>query len=397
MMANARPTAQAMEDIGRLTSLDEGFNHQIIDTFSAVQTSEYSWTEKVWSAMIKTDGTLGVDFGLGRYHNRGVLDAFAGIARGNSQWTVRASRESRSDPSITRVGPIIYEIIEPLHQVRFALERNDVQPIAFDIIFTSSLPAFFEDRHRQREKDGFRMGSDVVRYTQCGEPSGWIEIEGERIEVKPDEWRQFRDHSWGVRLDVGLHQPDIRPTSDYGDAKFGESEFFLFWSPFMLTGPDGEKVGYHVYYQEKMGKIFYLSGYRNSPDGTQEKIARVRPELQFDDATRRLKGGRLHFDMLQGGTRTIEIEVLGPTGFQLGPALYCGFGGRRHGSWHGPFLIDGEKIEGIDQLATIRELRQLRDCPIRVTEGDIQGFGVFESIVHGAHPEMGLTRENSFI
>lgn len=392
-----RPVANAMDDIGRLTSLDEGLNHQIVDTFSAVQTSEHSWTEKVWAAMIKIDGTLGVDFGLGRYHNRGVIDGFAGIARGNSQWTVRASAECRDDPAVTRVGPIAYEVLEPLHRVRFMLEKNEIQPISFDITFSSILPAFFEDRHRQREKDGFRVGSDVVRYTQCGKPRGWIEIEGERIEVTPEEWRQFRDHSWGVRLDVGLHQPDIRPTADYGDAKFGEGEFFLFWSPFYVMSPSGERVGYHVYYQQKAGKIFYLSGYRNLADGTQERIARVRPELRFDDATRRFQGGSLHFDMLQGGTRTLELEVLGPTGFHLGPGLYCGFGGRRHGSWHGAFLNDGEKIEQTDQVATIRELRQLRDCPIRITEGDWTGYGVFESIVHGAHEEMGLTRENSFV
>ena len=392
-----RPIAQAMEDIGRLTSLDEGLNHQIVDTFSAVQTSEHSWTEKVWSAVIKTDGTLGLDFGLGRYHNRGVMDGFAGVARGKRQWTVRASRELRDDPSIMNVGPIAYEIIEPLHKVRFTLARNEIQPIAFDITFTSHMPCFFEDRHRQREKDGFRIGSDVVRYTQCGEPRGWIEIEGERVEVEPEGWREFRDHSWGVRLDVGLHQRDIRPTADYGDAKFGEGEFYLFWSPFMLTGRNGERVGYHVYYQSRAGKVFYSSGYRNLPDGTQEKIARIRPELKFDDLTRRLAGGRLHFDMLQGGTRTVEIEVLGKTGFQLGPALYCGFGERRHGSWHGPFLIEGEAIADTSDLKTIHDIRQLRDCPIRVTEGDLQGFGVFESIVHGGNPEMGLTAANSFI
>ena len=78
-----------MNDIGFLTGLDEGLNHQIVDTFSAVATSEQSWTEKIWSAIVRKDGSLGIDFGLGRYHNRGVMDGWAAVSRGSQQWTVR--------------------------------------------------------------------------------------------------------------------------------------------------------------------------------------------------------------------------------------------------------------------------------------------------------------------
>jgi hypothetical protein len=340
---------------------------------------------------------MGIDFGLGRYHNRGVMDGWAAVARANQQWTVRASRELRDDPTLTLVGPIRYEVIEPLHKVRYVLERNDVQPIAYDIIFTSEMPPFFEDRHKQRERDGFRIGSDVIRYHQVGVPSGWVEIEGERIEVKPEEWTEYRDHSWGTRLDVGAHNADVRPTSDFGDVKFGEGEFVLLWSPFMLTAPNGEQHAYHFYYMSKQGRIFYSSGYRNYPDGRQEKVARVRPELKFDDSTRRLLGGKVHFDMLQGDSHTVEVEVGGPAAVHLGPGLYLGFDGKKHGSWKGPLEVEGEKFEDTLDLPTLRRIRQLRDCPIRVKEGDATGYGIMETIIHGAHPELGLTAENSLI
>lgn len=392
-----RYVRNAMEDIGMITALDEHLNHQIVDTFASVSTSEQSWTEKIWTAIVRKDGTMGVDFGLGRYHNRGVLDGWAAISRGSEQWTVRANRELRDDPLVTEAGPLSYEIIEPLRQVRFACAANDQQPIAYDITFTSEMPPFFEDRHKQREKDGFRIGSDVVRYHQIGTPSGWIEVEGERIEINPEEWTQYRDHSWGTRLDVGAHNADVRPTSDFGDVKFGQGEFVLIWSPFMLVSPSGEKVAYHMYFQSKQGRIFYSSGYRNNPDGTQEKIARVRPELRFDDRTRRLLGGRLHFDMLQGGSHTIEVEVMGTSGVHLGPGLYLGFDGRKHGSWHGPLTVEGEKFDDTLDRKTLERIRQLRDCPIKVTEGDWTGYGIMETIIHGAHPELGLTAENSLV
>ena len=386
-----------MSDIGQLIALDEHLNHQIADTFASTATSELSWTEKIWTAIVRKDGTMGIDFGLGRYHNRGVMDGWAAVARGRSQWTVRASRELRDDPMITEVGPLTYEIIEPLHKVRYALARNDAQPIAYDITFTAEMPPFFEDRHKQREIDGFRIGSDVIRYHQIGVPSGWVEIEGERFEVSPGEWTEYRDHSWGTRLDVGAHNADIRPSADFGDVKFGEGEFILVWSPFMLVDPQGEKTAYHLYFQSKQGRIFYSSGYRNLPDGTQEKIARVRPDLRYDDATRRLLGGQIHFDMLQGGTRTVDIEVAGESAVHLGPGLYLGFDGKKHGSWKGPLEVEGEAFADTLDIPTLKRIRQLRDCPITVREGDAVGHGIMETIIHGAHPEIGLTAANSLI
>lgn len=387
----------AMNDIGQLIGLDEMLNHQIVDTFASTATSDQGWTEKIWSAMVRKDGTLGVDFGLGRYHNRGVLDGWAAVSKGAEQWTVRASRELRDDPTITTVGPLTYEIIEPLRQVRYVLARNEIQPIAYDVTFTAQMPAFFEDRHKQRERDGFRIGSDVIRYHQIGTPSGWVEVEGKRIEIRPEEWTEYRDHSWGTRLDVGAHNADVRPTADFGDVKFGEGEFVLIWSPFMLVAPDGTQVAYHFYFMSKQGHIFYSSGYRNHPDGRQEKVARVRPELRFDDRTRRLLGGEVHFDMLQGGSHTVEVEVAGPSGVHLGPGLYLGFDGKKHGSWKGPLHLEGEKFENTLDVATLKRIRQVRDCPIRVREGDATGYGIMESIIHGAHPELGLSAANSLI
>jgi len=387
----------AIHDIGHLVDLDEQLTHQIVDTFATTVSADHSWTEKVWMALVRKDGTIAVDFGLGRYHNRGVMDGWGAVARGYEQRTVRASRELRDDPAVTRVGPLFYDVREPLREVRVVLDRNAEQPIAYDVTFTATMPPFFENRHRERETDGFRLGADVIRYHQIGTPSGWVEIDGQRIEVRTDEWTAYRDHSWGVRLDVGLHNPDIRPTANFGGAKFGEAQFFVIWSPFMLVSPSGERVAYHIAYRAREGRVFYSSGYRNHPDGTQETISRVRPELRFDDRTRRLLGGKIHFDMLQGESRTVNVEVCGETAVHLGPGLYLGFNGQKHGSWKGPLVIDGERFEDTRDVETLQRIRQLRDCPIRVTEGDWVGYGIMESVIHGEHPALGLTAKNSLL
>src|SRR4051812_2447307 len=170
--------------IGPLTPADEGLGHQIVDTFSVTGSSDLAWTEKVCAMAMARDGSLQLGFGLGRYNNRDVMDAYAGSSRGVEQTTVRASRSLGDDPLTTTIGPIRYEVVEPLRAVRFTLERNDVQPIAFDWLFEAALPCHFEDRTHIRQ--GNRVGAELVRYHQIGRCSGWVEIDGERTEMTPD-------------------------------------------------------------------------------------------------------------------------------------------------------------------------------------------------------------------
>ncbi len=95
----------AIKDIGRLLGADEGLNHQIVDTFATLSQTDMAWTEKIWASIARTDGSLQIDFGLGKYQNRGIIDGFGGVSRGNEQWTVRGSRELASAPGADRRRP----------------------------------------------------------------------------------------------------------------------------------------------------------------------------------------------------------------------------------------------------------------------------------------------------
>src|SRR6478752_9112900 len=124
----------AIKDVGPLLGADEGLNHQIVDTFATLSQTDMAWTEKIWASIARTDGSLQLDFGLGKYQNRGIIDGFGGVSRGSEQWTVRGSRELKSDPEATSIGPISYEVVDPLNTVRVRLEPNDVMPISFDLL-----------------------------------------------------------------------------------------------------------------------------------------------------------------------------------------------------------------------------------------------------------------------
>jgi hypothetical protein len=374
-----------------LTAADELLCHQTPETFATIAHADISWTEKLWASLFARDGSLQVDVGIGKYHNRNVIDMFAGISRGKEQLTVRASRQLDLDPDRVGVGPLDYEVLEPLRKVRFVLRENHMLPIRFDLTVTGVLPPFLEKKDAQREPQGFRIQSDLLRYHQSSTISGTVWIDGEEITVRDEEWFGFRDHSWGVRMDVGEPAPDV-----YKPQRLNQ-DFLLTWSPMYLRRPDGTQYEIHHYHQAVDDRTTYFSGFVNEADGSQRELHGMVDELKFDPVNRRLLGGKMTFDAGWGKTRTVEIEPISDTGFHLGAGLYFGFKGHRHGQWHGPSHLDGERFADVTTREAVEEIHQLRDCVIRVREGDAVGYGIFESMVIGEHQRYGLTRESSFL
>ncbi|MBI2963156.1 MAG: hypothetical protein HYY35_05325 [Deltaproteobacteria bacterium] len=369
----------AIGDIGRLVQADESLNHQIADTFATVRESDRGWTEKIWASIARKDGGLQLDFGLGKYINRNVLDGFAGVSRNREQWTVRASRALASDLEAAGVGPVRYEIVAPLKKVRFVLERNRTQPIAFDVEFEGALPPFFEARNRLRA--GYRVGLDLVRYHQAGTVSGWLDLDGERHRID-DEWFGFRDHSWGMRGDgIGAVPTDIMPNVAVS------KNVRLLWGPWLLRRPDGSTYEIQSFFYSTDNWDYY-SGHVNHADGAQHEIRRMTPHLRFDPATRAFLGGRFELSMASGEARSVVVEPLGQSGFHLRAAEYGSWKGGRHGSWRAEYHEQGEYIA--DCVLELPRLGQLRDKPVRVREGDAEGYGIQESIYSGLFPELGL-------
>jgi len=377
-----------MKDIGALRGADEGLNHQIVDTFATVSQADLAWTEKIWASLARTDGSLQVDFGLGRYHNRGVMDGFGGVSRGREQWTVRASRELESAPEAMAVGPVEYEIVEPLKQVRFRLAPNDAQPISFDLVLSGVTPPFFEDRNLTRNRRTGRIEVDVIRYHQGGWVSGTVTVDGETHEVRPEEWFGFRDHSWGVRQAVGTPPPDV--IAGIEPPPPGTRSGFK-WTPFFLRRADGSYYETAIHVAERVG---ISSAYLNEADGSQEPVRRVVPEIQYDTRTRFVQQGALQITLESGEQRVVEVEALGESGFFLKPTGYGIWKGHKHGIWRGPLEVDGDYIGDCWDDEHLRLLGQFRDTPIRVREGDAVGYGIMESMITGEWPELGLTADS---
>jgi hypothetical protein len=384
--------------IAPLTAADEWFNHQIVNTHAAVATSDRAWTEKAWFTLMRKDGAMQASFGLGKYANRNVIDAFAGVQVGTQQRTVRSSRVLSSAPDALRVGPIGYEVLEPYKAIRITLTENAAQPLRYELTFHATMPAFFEKRDVVITSG--RVASDVVRYHQAGTVSGWIEIEGERHEVRPEEWYGFRDRSWGVREHVGLDPADLVPGSVGATGGSKAAMVYHFnWLVSKIDRPDGSSYDLAYYFRDMGGEgtPAFFSGFINESDGRQLPILHLYPEMDYRKSDRGAMRGRITAILAGTGasveTRVFEIEAINPEmGFRLLPGMYGEWKGAIHGSFKGEDFLDGECIDDVNNPAKTAENYkwQIRDRPVRIREGANEGFGDMESIVLGDHPGVRL-------
>ena len=370
--------------IGPLVNADEFFNHQIVETHASVLQSDPSWAEKVCGMVAARDGSLSIGFGFGKYVNRNVVDAYGGVSRGVEQWTVRASRALDSAVNNIDVGPLRYEVIEPLQQVRVRLDATDQQPIAFDLLLDGLLPCMLEDREDRRTLNGYRHSANQIRYHQTGVASGWIELQGQRHQVTPEDWVMTRDHSWGLRPGVGAPLTDLQ--ADPVDAV--APRILAIWNPLLFRKPDGSHYGFHQYYLLYAGEGWQhekVQGGFEYPDGRREGLRRILPRLQFNPDNQRLLGGEVELTMMDGSQRLLHLQVQGDTGFHLGAGLYHGLDGRFHGQWRGPLLVEGEYCADCSSPAAVARLNQFRDALVKVIDPltGANGWGNCQTWNHG--------------
>jgi hypothetical protein len=328
------------------------------------------------------------------------MDGYGAVAYGSENRVVRASRALAPDLDTTAVGPVRYQVIEPLRSVRFVLEASQYQPIAFDVVFEGRVPPSLENKDQSRSPSGSRVMADLTRYHQIGVASGWVEVDGRRTPIDPDGWVSTRDHSWGVRYHVGAPLVDAEPPIELEQVEGLAWRFG--WSPALMTDAAGEPYGIHHFFQELSAFGFEqrkLSGGVESPDGSVARFAALRPELRYDPVTRRLTGGVLHFTMEDGSARPVEIETAGPAGVQLGLGHYFGLDGHWHGEWRGPLHVEGEHVVDVTDPAVLRRIHQARDNVMRFHDpvGGGEGVGNYQSAIVGDWPDLGLGPDSNFM
>jgi hypothetical protein len=284
-------------------------------------------------------------------------------------------------------------VLEPFKAIRLTLAENAAQPLRYELTFHATMPAFFEKRDVVIAAG--REASNVIRYHQAGTVSGWIEIEGTRHEVRPEEWYGFRDRSWGIREHVGLDPADLVPGSvgKSGGDKSGAYHFN--WLVSKIDRADGTSYDLAYYFRDFGGEgpPDFFSGFINESDGRQIPILHLYPEIDYRKSDRAAMRGTVTAVLAGKGasteTRVFEIEAINPEmGFRLLPGMYGEWKGAIHGSFKGENFLDGECIDDVNNPDRLAETYrwQIRDRPVRVREGGNSGYGDMESIILGECP-----------
>lgn len=365
-----------------LTKYDEFLCHQIVSTFDHVETSAREWTERAWLSAYDFSGQFHLSAGLGRYLNRNITDAFGTLnVEGKTQYAVRASRELRSAVDQVKVGPLSYEVVEPLKKIRFVLGDNEYD-LCYEIECDGIAPCHEEPLQFFRYKG--RVVENINRYMQMGRLSGWIKAEGKTYEVSPDKWQAVRDHSWGIRRGVMVGETGVEPAE--------VPEGYLFYFGIMQF----EKWGatYHIR-EDWQGTPLLCGGAFFYPYGIEKeelKIVSVEHDLQFHPGDpRRVKSGKVTL-IADDGSKT-EVSLRPLTMCYLGPGGYSYFEykGFIHGKWMGSYFIDGLKLDLTDPkvLSEVNQASVLVDQMCEWRCGDEVGHGIIELVLIGKYPKYG--------
>ena len=356
-----------------LTKADDFPIHQTPEPIAYAGTDRNFYDRYFFNAYAK-DGSAFVAVAFGVYPALNVADAHIAIVKDGREKCLHASRVLGMERMDMTVGPIAIEVVEPLRTLKVTVAATD--GIAGEIAFEGR--AFPIEEPRFVKRNGPRLFMDYTRLTQNVRASGWLEVDGERIEVSG--WVGTRDRSWGIRP-VGA--PDPQPTPGGGIAGF-----FWQWAPLNF---EDRSVYFHVN-ADPDGKpwntraVILPDG--AGPEGGYHSDA---PEMAVEliPGTRHAKSATLTIPLDQGAA-TVTLEP-GPIFLMRG----IGYGGAwRHGALKGDLAVaredfDSETFDRADPANL--HIQAISKATLSVPgQADQQGIGVFEQLILGPYRPYGL-------
>ena len=373
-----------------LTAHDELLAHQLPPTFDHVEQADLRWTERIVMYGFDKSGEYTICTGLARFPNRNVTDAYAMVVRkGGETKVVRVSTQIDTGPvglgSYT-VGPYTYSVEEPLKRTRAVLQANE-QGLEIDLTLDGDFPAYEQTPAFHRERG--RIKENARRFYQNGTVTGHLVIDGERVEIDPDQWWFGRDHSWGLRYGPGggslSEGGELQPTEIPAGALYYMG-IFQFDDELVHFAQREDHIGNRIQFE---GEV--LTPLANG--GGSAPIIDVDHDLTFR-AGRRLIGDGSRFTVHRADRSTSEIEVDPISDFWPGLGGYQEFKGYASGYWRGTDFIDGFTVNG-DDAEVVAPVSMLSEtlCEVRMKLDDGTekvGHGLVEMVFLGANPRYGF-------
>jgi hypothetical protein len=369
-----------------LTGFDDYPIHQTSQPIAHPASSDPNHYDRYFFNGYTSSGSLYFALGMGLYPNRSVHDAAFCVVRGGEQISVYASGRAPADRMKANVvGPIEVRIIEPLNVLQLLINAPE-QGVRAELTFRSRTAVLEEPHFFMRA--GTKVVFDYTRLTQMGRWEGWVEVDGERIEVSPSEVFGSRDRSWGIRPcgeRVTVPPPTALP------------QFFWLWAP--LNFPN---FATHFDVNEYAdGKRWHeVAAWLPASDGTLPDGSPTEPvfmrhadhQVSWKPGTRHMENFELTFHDWDDSVATLKLEPI--MHFQMTGIGY-GHPEFNHGSWRGERVATGERLsipvsEPLDPRFI--HVQTLSKATFTHSSGQQEvGCGILETLAVGPHTPTGLS------
>lgn len=185
-----------MDEITReLDKYDDYYVHQMKRSIIQVEDSDPQWFDRCYIAIHDPDGKFMMNLGMGVYPVVGLMDGWTSVVTDGKQRNIRVFRRVHNDRAVMKIGPLQFDIIEPMERWRLQMKENDFG-ITFDMdLQMRTKPYYYKPIIAPGESGCPDL--DWEHYAQMIRVNGTLSVDGRKYDVKDCGW--FRDRSWGSR------------------------------------------------------------------------------------------------------------------------------------------------------------------------------------------------------
>ena len=359
-----------------LTQEDEYPFHQTPEPMAYAGTDR-NFYDRFWFGGYSKDHSLYFSLAFGLYAQLDIMDAAFSVSWQGKQYNLRASRLMHAERAVLTVGPISLEIISPLESSRIRVSDKE-SGISAELVFTARHAPIQEPRFMRR--NGTRVFMDYTRMTQNVTWQGYIDIQGERIELLSDMCRGTRDRSWGIRP-VGT--PDSQPAR--GSDDFGK-QFFWLWTP---TNFDSHVLFSHTN-DDRFGCPWNRRGVIQAVSGAPLDFEEITYEYTWRPNSRRIDTLTCHMSGDEG-----EATLR----YKTGNHFYMSGLGYFHPEWghgrdHGELEVafDVIALDSVDESDPLYwHIQAVSEAELEFHGATYKGTGLVEQMFLGAHEPTGMS------
>jgi hypothetical protein len=380
------PGASGPSTNWRINPFDDFPFHQSITPIDVPEQSDRHFNDGYWFAFYQAGSY--VFCGLRLHPNSNVMDGYGGIVHRGEQRNARFSRALRPRSNELTVGALRVDVLEPLARHRLRLDRND-SGLEFDVELETH--ALWPESRHLHERHGVVL-NNVLRYTGVAQADGWVQVDGERLEV--DGWSGARDHSWGIRASMGPRTPLGGVIAHARDPRA-----LRIWIPFEC---DGQRGFFHMH-EDADGNLLDFEGELRDADGATVELVGARHAFRYLEGSRRLAGGEFTLVDSGGGKREYQFEVV------CEPVHPQGFGytggwsdGGSPGVWRGADVFETDRFDvtdpeaggGGDHLSPERRLGGTEYAASLTGPRGATGMAMVEHMIYGTYRPYGFDGPN---